>query len=344
MQCPECETATSPTARFCRRCGTALPTDADGPEGAAVRAEEAPAVASEDRPDAAGERDTSVLATSRSGGGATRDCPACGAPNSPRRELCGRCGADLETGVSPPRAQDTDAPAPPRTSRSPQRHPRPPGWLVVGAGAVVVAGVLGGLALAGLGPFAPGSDLPEATFAADVYGERAAELPLSDIAAATAHESGGGEDYGARRMVDGDPATAWNNDGDVNEHGVGERIDLYLADPAWVGRIVVDNGFQRDAEAYADNARISRAELVLDGGQRYSVRLDDLGLQRQAIELPEPQLTTTVRLEVTEVFEGDTYQDLAVSEIVLEGWTARGEDLVVAETRADRRRAVPPPR
>ena len=142
-------------------------------------------------------------------------------------------------------------------------------------------------------------------------------------------------------MVDDDPTTAWNSDGSQLEDGVGETIDLFLAEPAWVQRLVIDNGFQRDADTYADNARIRRALLQLDGGEQVTIRLEDLGLQRQAIELPEPVLTTTVRLEVTEAFPGDTYADLAVSDLELHGWTAVGQDAEIAQDRAEVDRAAP---
>lgn len=339
MQCPECATTAPAPARFCHRCGAALP--GDGPTSPAQT--EGGAAAPAPRRERGPERDTSVLTASRRSGATVRDCPSCGASNSPMRELCGRCGADLESGVRPPRPT---TPAPPADRQEPPHaRSRRPTWrrvlvLVVSAAAVVGLIVLA-LALAGLGPFADSAEIPEASFASDVYGERPAPLPLSDIATTTTLPPSGGERYGAPQMADGDPTTAWNSDGEVHEDGVGERIDLFLEQPGWIDRIVIANGHQRDAESYADNARIRRAELVLDGRQRLSVRLEDLGRQRQVIELPQPRLTTTVHLEVTETFAGDTYPDLAVSDIALEGWTAQGEDVETARIRAERARAVP---
>lgn len=343
MQCPECQTDLEAGARFCRHCGAGV-EDPDRTEARAPVAGRARTGAGQADAHTAEDLETSVSTTS-SAEGPFRACPSCGAPNSPRRELCGRCGVDLETGVTPPGATEDERPAPGRPAAPPaSRRAATPGWLL-GVGALAVIGLLIlALSLAGLGPFAGERSIPDAEFASDVYGDDPGPLPLSDIAASSALEPSGGESYGAPQMVDGDPTTAWNNDGSQTEDGIGETIDLFLAEPAWVQRLVFRNGFQRDSESYADNARIRRAEVLLDGGERLSIRLEDLGLQRQAIELPEPMLTTTVHLEVTETFEGDTYPDLAVSDIMLEGWVARDGDAEIARERADRARGAPPTR
>lgn len=349
MQCPECETDADAGARFCRRCGTPLPEEHHGPDehtDAGVHGTTRQAAASGgQQPGGATSADleTSVIATPADDGPARR-CPSCGAPNSPRRELCGRCGVDLESGVTPPRADGDDVTPSRRPAAAHHEHHHWAPWLLALAAVGVVVLVVGGLTLAGLGPLAGGPSLPEAEFARDVYGDEDGPLVISDIAASSTLEPSGGESYDPTQMADDDPATAWNSDGAQNEHGVGETIDLFLAEPVWIQRIVVNNGFQRDADSYADNARIRRAEVLLDGGERLSVRLEDLGLQRQAVELPEPLLTTTVRIEVTETFAGDTYPDLAVSDIGLEGWPARGEDVEIARERAEAARGAPPTR
>jgi hypothetical protein len=344
VQCPECDTELEDGARFCRRCGAPTDdpdrTDAHAPVSGTTQT-----TSDETAQHTPQDLETSVIATPSAQEGASRECPACGAPNSPRRELCGRCGVDLETGVTPPRADEDEQPSPARRAgAATSQRPRTRGWMV-GLGALaVVAAVVVGLTVAGLGPLAGTPAVPDADFEADVYGDEPELLVLSDIATSSALEPSGGETYDATQMVDDDPTTAWNSDGSQAEDGIGETIDLFFAEPVWVQRLVFNNGFQRDAESYADNARIRRADVLLDGGERLSIRLEDLGLQRQAIELPEPLLTTTLRIEVTETFSGDTYPDLAVSDIALEGWPARGEDVEVAQERAERARAAPPTR
>ena len=376
MRCSQCDAAVDPGARFCRRCGTALheperdveaaPSDdatsddapppgerpapgphapMSGPDEPAAPAGEPASPAEEPAPPGGAQHapqdlETSVLATPPAPDDQRRTCPSCGAANSPRRELCGRCGVDLETGVSPPRPSGDEPPAEGPGRAEPERRRLSP-WLVVAGLVLVAAAVLGGLTLAGLGPLADVGSAPQATFDSEIYDDQPAPLTLSDVATSSALSPSGGERYDASQLVDDDLTTAWNSDGAQGEDGVGETIDLFLAEPAWVQRVVVDNGFQRDATTYADNARIRRGLLRLDGEEEVSIRLEDLGLQRQAIELPEPVLTTTMHLEITEAFAGDTYPDLAVAGLELHGWTATDGDAEVATERAEVDRAAP---
>jgi hypothetical protein len=338
LHCPRCETTATPGARFCRQCGVRLAAP-DAPAQGAPRGDDTAAAdhGSPTAPDA-DEGDTAVISTAGVTATAQRSCPSCGAPNSPRRELCGRCGADLETGGTLPRS----------SGRSPERAPDEPlgeyagrRWLPTVFGLVLVAGLIVlGLGLAGLGPFAQQVGMPSAEFDPTAYPDDAEGLLLSDIAARTTLESRGDEDFSAAQMVDDDPDTAWNSDGSQLEHGVGEVVDLFLAEPAWVERVVVTNGFQRDSDTYAANARLKRAAITFDGGERIVTNLLDLGLERQAVELPEPLLTTTIRIEVLETFPGDTHPDLAVSDLELQGWTALGDDAEVAGERAEVDRAA----
>jgi hypothetical protein len=285
-----------------------------------------------------GEAETAAISTAGVAAATRRTCPSCGAPNSSRRELCGRCGADLETGGALPHVAERTPEGPPD---APPEEParRRLGPLLLGV--VLVTGLIVlGLGLAGLGPFAQQVGMPSATFDETVYTGEVEDLLLTDIAARTTLEGSGDESFDPAQMADSNPDTAWNNDGAQFEHGEGEVIDLFLAEPAWIDRIVVTNGYQLDSDAYAANARIKRARITFDGGERVVANLLDLGLERQAVELPEPRLTTTVRIEVLEAFPGDTYPDLAVSDLELEGWSAVGDDEEVAVERAEMRRAA----
>lgn len=341
MQCLECDTTASAGARFCRRCGVPL-AEGEGTDTAAGQAPVTPAGTGGATP-TPHEADTVALASPDDPAPDSIACAGCGAANSSRRELCGHCGADLETGVLPPVAEDDAAPRPrPRPRRGAKGHEHHhglPAWLLVVGILAVVGVIVLALSLAGLGPLAVGTSLPEAEFDARAYRGEPAPLPLAEIATSTTLDAGDGQND-ASQMADDDPESAWRGDGDRFEDGVGETIDLHLSEPVWIERIAVNNGFQRDADSYAEHARVRRAVLVLDGGERISIRLEDLGLQRQAVELPEPRLTTTLRLEITEAFPGDTTPHLAVSDVVAEGWQARGEDVEVARERAEQARAA----
>jgi hypothetical protein len=361
LHCPRCETKATPGARFCRQCGVQLPGTAPAEEpadGAPAVADDGPGSAP--RPTAsdetsrqqpvrvapderdAGEGETAAISTAGVAAATRRTCPSCGAPNSVRRELCGRCGADLETGSTLPRPTQERPPEEPPDEPAGQAPGRRLLPLLFGI-VLIVALIVLALGLAGLGPFAQQVGMPSAAFDEAAYPGEVDELVLTDIAARTTREASGNESFEPPQMADANPDTAWNNDGEQLGDGVGEVVDLFLSEPAWVERVVVTNGYQLDSDTYAAHARIKRAGINFDGGERVVANLLDLGLERQAVELPEPRLTTTVRIEVLETFPGDTFPDLAVSDIELEGWTADGEDVDIAVERAEMRRAAGAP-
>ncbi len=279
---------------------------------------------------------------SGNGDGRLKTCARCQAPNSPRRELCGRCGADLDSGMVPPRLSARAAAAlrpAPAADRSRRRRRRWP-WTLL-AILVTAALVVAGLSLAGVEVFARGPAVPEATFDAAAYPEQDLRtLTLSDVATSTTLGEEGGSSSTPTEMVDDDPTTAWVSDGEQLEDGVGERIDLFLDEPAWIERIVIANGDQRSASAYDDNARVERAQLTLDGGTTAEIELLDEGRSRQVVELRRPQLTTTIRLEVLETDAGETEPNLAVTDLELQGYVADGDDAAIARERAEARRAA----
>lgn len=270
-----------------------------------------------------------------------RDCPNCGAPNSARRQLCGRCGADLETGevlagrgLAPgggPGDEGSD-------ERLEGDRPRT-GRLVA---LVVVVGVLLGALIGGLialdtGPFGDDGEaeaVPDAPpFNPARYDGDPAPLAITAIGTTTTHGPLGDETYDAAQMVDRDLATAWNNAGVRNPAGVGEVIAVEFDGPVWVDEIVLGNGNQDSDSAFLGNARVERARIRFDGGAVYEVTfLDQPGLQ--IVELPQPVLTTGAMVDVLAAYAGDTYEDLAVAELRFGGWAAEGPDRDIGEDRA----------
>jgi uncharacterized OB-fold protein len=337
QHCPDCGTEATPGGRFCRACGAPLQATEAG-HGRSSRRGARVATAPE-RGETTGELPRVERGRSTAPGSMPRRaCQNCGAPNSSQRELCGRCGADLDTGELTPRAEPRAHPGPPAAE-----GPGPRRWiapLVAVFGVILL--VLVGLALAGLGPFTRGPAIAEARFDEARYDDDPVELRLASIASLSSLPDQGGQSFAPTQMVDGDPSTAWNSDGGGTgpEQGIGERIDVVLAEPAWIHRLVIANGDQRDPDTYAANARIKRAQLTLDGGITFVVNLLDEGIGDQAVDLREPVLSSSVRLEVLEVFEGDTHRDLAVSDLAFEGWRADAEDVAVAEQRSSARPAL----
>lgn len=267
-----------------------------------------------------------------------RTCPSCAAANRPGRELCGRCGVDLDDGVLPPRPVRREAPDPPVAEPAPVAPRR---WLVpLGAAVVLVGTLVLALTLAGLGPLAAGPAVPGAPFDPGRYGGEARPLPLSDVATRT--PTGRDDAEAAAALVDGDPATAWRSASTADaDREVLDVIDLVLDGPARIERIELLNGDHRDRQAYDTSSRLREVRLRFDGGVVVDADLLDLGLRAQAITLPEPVLTTVVRIEVLRAVEGSTAQ-LALSDLTLVGWPAVGPDVDLAEERAAAEPAIGP--
>lgn len=360
MTCPQCRNRNPAEARFCTECGTPLVApeasagpDADGGRRDTDVIERRPAPgedADDDETDPTDPADgpsgsTTVVRSERA---ELRECPNCDAPNSARRNICGRCGADLSTGEIPgsngPIVSEVDGPRRGAAARDRERledEPSRTGRLValVVAVGVLLGALIGGLIALDAGPFGQDEGEPEMVEAPPFdparYEDDAEALTVTAIGTSTTHEPLGDERYDASQMVDRDLTTAWNNAGTRNAGGVGEVIAVEFEGPVWIDEVVLGNGSQASDAAFLGNARLERARFRLDGGVVYEVTFLDRQ-QLQSVQLPEPVLTTGVLVDVLSVFAGDTYEDLAISELRFRGWPADESDRSVAEERAGR--------
>ncbi len=262
------------------------------------------------------------------------NCRVCGLGNHPERVICVGCGCDLESGEPLPRRLPSELPTVPQAGGVAGALRQ--WWLPVIAGLTVTAIVVLGLALAGVGPFTSDRALSAAVLDPGMYAEERVVLELSDIATLSNAGPSDGRVFAPAQMVDDDPDTAWRSDGDVAPHGIGETVDLFLARPGWAEMLLIRNGDHLDADAYAATARAHRVLVTFDGDVSYVLNLLDQGRDVQAIELPQPILTTSIRLEILEVFPGASSQDLAISDLEVRGRVAIGDDVDLAFERAQR--------
>jgi hypothetical protein len=320
VDCPNCRVAVDDGARFCPSCGTVVDGDAPA-DGTAVM--EAVSVA--DEQDDAGGR-TASDREQPAPSGELRTCPACGADNSAARMLCARCGVDLDSGERPVAAPVVHRPGPAvdvagdvtPTGRGNRTALVVAVIVVVGA----IVGVLVGLWVVDAG------QTPEAaapTFDAGVYTDEPQTLEVTAVGASSERPAAGQTTYDAANLVDDDVTTAWSHDPAV-EAAADVDLALALADPAWVTALTFANGAQADDLAFTDDGRVLRLMLLVDGSGAAELQLlDQPGLQR--VTLPQPVLVDTIRLVVLEAVPGDTYDEVSMSEIVVTGHPARGEDL-----------------
>lgn len=343
MSCPRCDGPVTRGARFCPSCGaplqdatTAAETvqDATGGEdstGVVEPPAEAPPQQPRDEVDAGAAGDAAAAPTG-SGTATLVACPACGARNSEARMLCGRCGADLATGRIDPGddevvrhgevadvAGEVDVRA---------RADRPRTALVIAL--IVLVGALVGV---GIGIWAVRAGQPDEPAAPEfdeaVYPGEPVDLEVGAIGATSTRPATGETSYSASNMVDGDVTTVWSHD-PATEAATEVDLAFELTEPAWVTELLVANGSQTDPTAFTAEGRVRTALLGI--GQETVAELlllDQEGFQR--IVLPEPVLTTDlVRLVVTDTYEGDTFDEVSLSEIVFRGHLAVGEDLARA--------------
>lgn len=257
-----------------------------------------------------------------------RRCDGCGRGNDPERELCGVCGADLDTGLPVERS----APVPAGRRRRPASERRERAVLLLVGAAVAVAATILPLALLGLGPFAPIDRLEPALLLRAAYPGDPVALPIETVATTTT-ASVPDRDLSPLNLIDGDGVTAWVGL-PVEGDDAGEVIQFVLERPAWITRIQFRNGDHLSADDYERSGRLQRAVLRLDGGRDHRIDLLDIGRQAQVIELPAPELTTRVTIVVERTFPGTGTRGVALSEVSLVGWSADAADAALARQRA----------
>lgn len=323
MDCPHCDAPVEDGARFCPSCGRSVEADVtttlDRDQLTVTEAVDGDATGLLQPVDA-----TAVVATPPSG--ELRSCPACGADNSTARELCARCGADLQTGIRPTAAPVVHHPGPAEDVTGEVTAPKRGARSALVVGLVIVVGALVGAAIGFV--LAARSDTPEPArpvFDAGVYSDEPEPLQVTGVGASSTRPPAGPVEYGADNLVDGDITTAWSHDPAV-EAAADVDLALQLSDPAWVTALTFANGAQADDLAFTADGRVLRLRLLVAGDAVAELQLlDQQGLQR--VELPEPVLVDTIRLVVLEAVAGDTYDEVSISEIAVTGHPARGDDL-----------------
>ena len=258
---------------------------------------------------------------------------------------CARCGHELEIGryclncghpVGEPVPDDehpfSDAPLPD------QAAPRTPSGLPWAIGAVLVVVLFAVLASCLSGD--DGSDGDTAVETAQSTSTRTAGNPpravdltgTVDVTApkaspATTDLDGERVSYGADRMLDADPTTAWRTAGDAT----GTTLTFTLPRPSAIRRVGLLNGYAKQVPSdaslvdwYPHNRRILAVEWVFDDGTTVRQDLREKAkLQRLTID-PVTTSTVTVRLlAITPPGEGVLGRDYtAISDILIAGTPA----------------------
>ncbi len=293
-------------------------------------------------------------------------CPSCGIANAATRTFCQTCGAKLTPAARvAPRSKDEIAaavaavggpqparPVPPVPGVPPRAAPRSDapkagGGLPVWILAVVVLGVLAGVAavvgsnmLNGSGPASAVSAAPSLvsstpTSPAGAGSSRpsasamSSQRPSTSVApiagkalkltgaSASSIAAGDTAQYGPQLAIDGSLKTSWQ-EGAPNEQGQWIEVSF---DPSTVTAVVISNGFQKSTALFKGNLRLKDVQITVDGGAPLAMRLKDAtGAQKIALT-PVPG-ATRVRITIVSTYPsiktsvgGTPFDDAAVSEI-----------------------------
>ena len=118
----------------------------------------------------------------------------------------------------------------------------------------------------------------------------------------------------ASRIADDDLTTAWVEGADG--YGIGESVTLALEASCGVSGFTIYAGYQKTAELYAKNARPEEITLTFSNGESLSFTLADLN-GPQTFYFAESIVTDSVTLTICSVYEGTTYEDTVITEIIL---------------------------
>jgi hypothetical protein len=134
-------------------------------------------------------------------------------------------------------------------------------------------------------------------------------VEVASVTASSTLPAAGEVTYEPANLVDGRTETAWHEGARGAE---GESVEIELAGTAPVVRLLIWNGYQK-GDQFEQNGRV-RTLLIEAGGRRFTVDLLNVR-GSQAVDLPDPVSTQTVRLTIEAIFEGTRYPDTALSEV-----------------------------
>lgn len=261
-------------------------------------------------------------------------CDVCGAGVFHARILCPQCGVDLEEPAAPLAWPRTALPFVPRAEPVTKRVLRLAGVVLLTIGLVAVVMVLTQVV--------GGSD--DDALVMPTAQREAGQETLRAIAkiGTRGSDTDSGSAGSAEAMLDGDTATAWFGEAPVLGFVAREQIVLRLDEPAWVSRLVIANGVHETLGAYDAHGRIRTVEVVFDGGITHTAVLLDIGRITQQILLPEPVLTTSLKMTVLGVYPGQEHRDVAVTALDVLGYEPTQLQQQLATERAKELPAVAP--
>ncbi len=149
-------------------------------------------------------------------------------------------------------------------------------------------------------------------------------LVAVQVTAASASSALGGRDaHPADHAFDGNPRTAWNESAPGS--GAGEWLQAEWGVPRHVRRIVLATGWDyvspRAGDLYSLNSRLRRVRMVFSDG-RAEVR--EIADGQRSVIVATDHVSSSLRIIAEQVYPGARWQDLCISDVLVEADAAPG--------------------
>ena len=136
--------------------------------------------------------------------------------------------------------------------------------------------------------------------------------------------------YSAKNIHDLSYKTAWIEG--VPGYGIGEYVTYHIPpqNPR-ITEIIVVNGYVKSKKAWKENSRVKKLRMYIDdkpfrdlylkdSREEQHFKFDPLGYSdRENWEDLQSRPWWTIKFEILEVYEGDKYDDTAITEIYFDG-------------------------
>lgn len=137
--------------------------------------------------------------------------------------------------------------------------------------------------------------------------------------------------YSVLNAFDNDTSTAWVEGSKGN--GAGEWIEVWFEHPVLIKKIRIVNGYRKSSQLFDQNNRMAAFDIRFDSNKSplFSNKQIDT-----AVSLQVNRITSKMRFVVADVAAGTKYNDLCISEILLEtenaeSTTISGEENLIKE-------------
>ena len=159
-----------------------------------------------------------------------------------------------------------------------------------------------------------------------LYGSGCTDAPSRSNASSTL-SSQGANNYYSKNIHDWDPRTAWVEG--KSDYGIGEYFEVNL--PYGGSNIIIFNGYQKSYSTWKNNSRVKKFKVYGDNKPLcYLILNDKMGYQY--FDLTDDNYEI-FRFEIIEVYQGEKWKDVAISEIASLGCCFKSNTTIQFNTK-----------